>query len=324
MSKNTLRISSFDCLYDYQSGNIQLTSKDKKLRGKPLKITLSNRTEGYDALYSALDEAGLVDHSLTLPELPLQTDFSVLEVAGEDPRFCFNLGMGFKDQPFSVDMRRTPHMLITGGTGTGKTTLQRSIALHCLNHSQSMDIELYGVDFNRVELEPYFRGFEERLATTLEEAYELFRALELRFEERLTELESLGVANVSSSDLPAIYVIVDSLYDIFVAKDFRETPLASKIKKIYEKIIQQGRIAGFFLIGGTQRTDVISGLIRANSAVKILVGRSTLYYAQSALDLPMEVEPMLGLLRSRGTAIASVFGEKSAFSVYSFPQRPDI
>lgn len=317
MANKNLRISSFDCRYDYESGNIELTSKDKRFRGTPLKLTLSNRTEGYNAIYSLLSSEGLIDIESIPPKMGMGKieDLELLNVPGRDPRTNFNLGYVGGFSPYSVDLQRTPHMLTVGSAGSGKTVLQRNVMLHALENSD--EIELYGIDLEKVELKGFFSSQSDRLATSLEDTHRLLTRLVQIIDERYRLLKESGIANAIDTELPWIYLITDELDELTGRRaTSSEEKLRLECLALYLQILKRGRAGGVSVFAATQRADLIPGELLETMGIRIAMGN----LHRSSLERTVgPVGKRAGLLNQLGVALASVYGETRAFSTFVFP-----
>ena len=179
------------------------------------------------------------------------------------------------------------HVLIAGGTGSGKTVLARTMALSLARYNPPRRLQLVLID-------PKRRGFG-RLAPLPHLLTPLIHR-----PERAAEVLSRLVAEMERRDLRAgisygdcaqrVVVMIDELADLILAggRDL-ERPLT--------RLAQRGREAGIHLIACTQRptASVIGGLIKSNFPVRIVGSVASAIDAKVAAGLPRTgAERLLG------------------------------
>lgn len=170
----------------------------------------------------------------------------------------------------TVNLSQTPHFLIAGRTGSGKTVLVKMIILQALWKGMTVSIIDYkrGVD--------YSAEFQDRcsFADSDEKVISVLEALHMEMETRLEFLKNSGYPNIDSYNkthqaayqhhLLVIDEIAECLEKTGVSKD-RKLQI-EKIEKYISSIARLGRAAGINLILATQRgsADVLTGQIRSN------------------------------------------------------------
>ena len=188
------------------------------------------------------------------------------------------LGKDILGKPIMLDLKKLPHLLIAGATGSGKSVCVNSIITSLIYNYDPNYVRFILVDPKMVELQLY-DGLPHLLTPVIIDPmlvpsalkwimYEMERRYRLlsdintrdiiRYNERITE-ENLGL-----EQLPFIVTIIDELADLMM--------VASKeIEGYITRIAQKARAVGIHLVLATQRpsVDIITGIIKANIPARI-------------------------------------------------------
>lgn len=187
------------------------------------------------------------------------------------------IGVKIDGSPYVLDLVDTPHLLIAGTTGSGKSITLQGLLLSALSKS-SNKIRLILIDPKRVEMQS-FKEFTSLLCRPLTEINEIKSALQWainEMEERYRTFENLGIRDISEANrkghkIPYILIAIDELADLLMQD--------STMEAIIARIAQMGRASGLHLILATQRpsADILTGLIRSNvpSRIALRVQKST-------------------------------------------------
>ncbi len=184
------------------------------------------------------------------------------------------LGKNIIGENTFIDIAKTPHLLVAGATGSGKSVCINSIIISILLKSSPEDVKFLLIDPKKVELTPY-EGIPHLLAPVITDAEkatvalnklvdEMEKRYELFTQTMTRNIESYNKIANDEDKLPLIVAIIDELADLMmVASNDVEVSIA--------RIAQKARAAGIHLILATQRpsTDVITGLIKANIPSRI-------------------------------------------------------
>lgn len=184
------------------------------------------------------------------------------------------LGKNITGEDSFIDIAKTPHLLVAGATGSGKSVCINSIITSILLKAKPEEVKFLLVDPKKVELTPY-EGIPHLIApvvTDVEKATvalnKLVEEMEKRYElftdTRTRNIEAYNNSVSKDQQMPLIVAIIDELADLMmVASNDVEISIA--------RIAQKARAAGIHLILATQRpsTDVITGLIKANIPSRI-------------------------------------------------------
>ena len=168
-----------------------------------------------------------------------------------------------------ADLAATPHMLIAGATGSGKSVALNTILTSLIDHTDADTLRLHLVDPKRVELGVFAAAPQvENFKTDVLDAIDLLHDLVDEMERRYEEFEILGVRNITEyldyddhedRAMPYHVLVIDEVADLMLnAKD--------EVEPLIAKLTQLARAAGIHLILATQRpsVNVITGVIKAN------------------------------------------------------------
>lgn len=177
-----------------------------------------------------------------------------------------------------VDLTKTPHLLIAGATGSGKSVCVNSIICSILYRQSPVDVKMMLIDPKIVELK-FYNDIPHLLTPVITDPKRAFQALQYciyEMERRYSLLDSLGVRdigaynekirkrNLATEPLPYIVVVVDELADLM-------TTSGKELESTLARLAAMSRAVGIHLVVATQRpsTDVITGLIKANIPSRI-------------------------------------------------------
>ncbi|MGZ4159856.1 MAG: DNA translocase FtsK [Neobacillus sp.] len=212
------------------------------------------------------------------------------------------LGLDISGKPIVTDLKKMPHGLIAGATGSGKSVCINSILISLLYKASPEDLKLLLIDPKMVELAPYNRIphlvspviTDVKAATAalkwavdeMERRYELFAHTGVRDINRFNEL---AINHKRYSDkLPFIVIIIDELADLMMMSP-------ADVEEAICRIAQKARACGIHLIVATQRpsVDVITGLIKANIPTRIAFSVSSQVDSRTIIDIS-GAEKLLG------------------------------
>ncbi|XJZ26516.1 DNA translocase FtsK [Bacillota bacterium Lsc_1132] len=212
------------------------------------------------------------------------------------------LGLDISGKPIVTDLKKMPHGLIAGATGSGKSVCINSILVSLLYKASPEDVKLLLIDPKMVELAPYNRIphlvspviTDVKAATAalkwavdeMERRYELFAHTGVRDINRFNEL---AVEHGRYADkLPFIVIVIDELADLMMMSP-------ADVEEAICRIAQKARACGIHLIIATQRpsVDVITGLIKANVPTRIAFSVSSQVDSRTIIDIS-GAEKLLG------------------------------
>ena len=215
-----------------------------------------------------------------------------------DNKLVAPLGMNIMGQSEFVEINKTPHMLIAGATGSGKSVCINNIITTILLRAKPDEVKLVLVDPKKVELNVYDNIPHllipvvtdpkkasvalQKIVIEMDRRYDIFNeSLTKNLETYNEYVEKYNKKHTDSpkKKLPYILVIIDELADLMLvaAKDVEESIM---------RITQLARAAGIHLIVATQRpsTDIITGLIKSNIPTRVSFAVSSSIDSRTILD----------------------------------------
>jgi len=172
------------------------------------------------------------------------------------------LGNDVYNKPFVVDLKDTPHMLVAGTTGSGKSVGLRSMLTSLLYFNKNIDLIL--IDPKAVELVIFDELKLADVITDMDKVDQIFDYVLYQVQERYRQLRKRNVSNISEvTDMRYLVLVIDELADLF--------QFNSDAQSILLKIVQKSRAAGVHVIAATQRpsVDVVSGVIKNNFPTRV-------------------------------------------------------
>ena len=225
----------------------------------------------------------------------------------DDKKLLVTFGQDIMGNPVTWQINKTPHMLVAGSTGSGKSVCINSFIVSMLMRTKPDEVKLVLVDPKKVELSMY-NGVPHLLAPVVTDARKANIALKkivVEMERRYDEFERTGTKNIEGYNkyidkqnelnpnepqkhLPFIVVIIDELADLMLVA-------AKEVEDSIMRITQMARAAGIHLIVATQRpsTDVITGVVKANIPTRVAFAVSSQIDSRTILDMA-GAEKLLG------------------------------
>lgn len=177
-----------------------------------------------------------------------------------------------------IDLVQTPHLLIAGATGSGKSVCVNSLICSILYKKKPDEVKLILIDPKIVELKLY-NDIPHLLTPVITEPKKAFRALQyaiFEMERRYSLLDTLGVRDIRSYNrrvkeqklatdpLAYIVIVVDEFADLMATT-------GKELESTIARLTAMSRAIGIHLVLATQRpsVDVITGLIKANIPSRI-------------------------------------------------------
>ncbi|WP_338472047.1 DNA translocase FtsK [Niallia sp. XMNu-256] len=212
------------------------------------------------------------------------------------------LGLDISGKPIVTDLRKMPHGLIAGATGSGKSVCINTILVSLLYKATPDQLKLLLIDPKMVELAPYnhiphlvspvitdVKAATAALKWAVEEMerrYELFAHTGVRDITRFNELAQMH--KQYSDKLPYIVIVIDELADLMMMSP-------ADVEEAISRIAQKARACGIHLIIATQRpsVDVITGLIKSNIPTRIAFSVSSQIDSRTIIDIS-GAEKLLG------------------------------
>ena len=224
---------------------------------------------------------------VTLKEVLGSDNFNTM---GATSKLAFALGQDVAGQPFTADLAKMPHVLISGATGAGKSVCVNAIICSLLMRSTPTEVKLILIDPKRVEMAQY-KGIPHLLAEVIVDSDKAVNALKWTvgtMEARYHEFAQRGVRNIAGFNdalrageprMPYIVIVIDELADLMMVS-------AYEVEATITRIAQLARATGIHLVVATQRpsVQVITGLIKANIPSRIAFAMTSGVDSRTILD----------------------------------------
>ena len=235
------------------------------------------------------------------------------------------IGKTIKNEVFSFDLAKMPHLLVAGATGQGKSVGLNAILASLLYRKHPSELKLVLVDPKKVELSLYSKlekhflaqlpDADEPVITDTQKVVYTLKSLCIEMDTRYDLLKIAGVRNIKEYNekflqrrlnpmkghrfLPYIVVVIDEFADLLMTagRDIEE-PIA--------RLAQLARAIGIHLVIATQRptTQVITGNIKANFPARIAFMVRSSIDSKTILD-EVGAKQLIG----RGDMLISTGGE---------------
>ena len=192
-------------------------------------------------------------------------------------RLPIALGQGISGECQIMDLAQTPHLLIAGATGSGKSVCVNSIICSLVCARTPEELRLLLIDPKIVELK-FYNDIPHLLTPVITESKRAFQALQYclcEMERRYSLLDEVGVRDIASFNrkvdqnksgekLPYIVIVIDELADLMATT-------GKELEATLARLAAMARAVGMHIVLATQRPsiDVITGLIKANIPSRI-------------------------------------------------------
>lgn len=228
------------------------------------------------------------------------------------------MGVDIMGQPEVASLRRMPHLLIAGATGSGKSVGLNAMILSILLRARPEEVRFLMIDPKRIELTNY-NDLPHLLYPVIHEPKMATQALKwavAEMEERYRLLSDKGVRNIETynrkikqelakkplpakkpkseegaageenieeeappAPLPYLVIVIDELADLMMVS-------AREVEESITRLAQMARAAGIHLILATQRpsVDVLTGIIKANMPTRVSFQVSSKTDSRTILD----------------------------------------
>ena len=202
------------------------------------------------------------------------------------------LGKDVSGEAMFTRIDKTPHLLIAGSTGSGKSVCVNTIITSILLKNKPDKVKLIMIDPKMVELSIY-DGIPHLLTSVVTDplkAADVLHKVVLEMESRYREFARTRVRNIEGynkiaekdpdyKEFPYIVVIIDELADLMMVS-------SKEVEESIARIAQKARAAGIHMIIATQRpsVDVITGVIKTNIPSRIAFAVSSSVDSRTILD----------------------------------------
>ncbi|MER2191114.1 MAG: DNA translocase FtsK [Solibacillus sp.] len=203
------------------------------------------------------------------------------------------LGLDLTGKPVTLDLRKMPHGLVAGATGSGKSVCINSILVSLLYKADPSELKLMLIDPKMVELAPFnhiphlvspvitdVKAATAALKWAVEEMERRYQLFMHSGQRHITGYNKLCDQNKQyAQKLPYMLIVIDELADLMMMAP-------QDVEDAICRIAQKARACGIHLIIATQRpsVDVITGLIKSNIPTRIAFAVSSQIDARTILD----------------------------------------
>ena len=225
----------------------------------------------------------------------------------DDSKLAAPLGRDIMGNVKYVEINKTPHMLVAGATGSGKSVCINNIILSVIMRTTPDEVKMVLVDPKKVEFNVY-DGIPHLLTPVVTDPKKASAALQkivVMMDDRYETFKNSGTKNIATYNeyvdkelkknpdcglkrMPFILVIIDELADLMLVA-------AKEVEESIMRITQLARAAGIHLIVATQRpsTDIITGVVKSNIPTRVSFAVSSSIDSRTILDMT-GAEKLLG------------------------------
>ncbi|WP_232299556.1 DNA translocase FtsK [Pontibacillus chungwhensis] len=212
---------------------------------------------------------------------------------GESSPLSVGLGLDIEGSPIVTDLKKMPHGLIAGATGSGKSVCINTILLSLLYKASHEDVKFLLIDPKMVELAPYneLPHLVAPVITDVKAATSALKWAVKEMEQRYERFVEEGVRDIDryndkikakgrlNDKMPYLVIVIDELADLMMMSP-------QDVEDAICRIAQKARACGIHLLLATQRpsVDVITGLIKANIPTRVAFSVSSQVDSRTIVD----------------------------------------
>ena len=223
------------------------------------------------------------------------------EFRNHKSKIAFAVGKDIGGKPVVTDIKKMPHLLIAGATGSGKSVCINSLIMSILYKARPDEVKLIMIDPKVVELSVY-NGIPHLMIPVVTDprkasgalnwaVMEMTKRYEAFAEHQVRDIEGYNarirkgdikdaLGEVITEKMPQIVIVVDELADLMMVA-------SSEVEESICRLAQLARAAGIHLVLATQRpsVNVITGLIKANMPSRIAFSVSSGVDSRTIIDM---------------------------------------
>lgn len=219
--------------------------------------------------------------------------FKTRQFSQAKSRMTIGLGLDISGSPVVTDIKRMPHGLIAGATGSGKSVCINTILASLLFKATPKDVRLLLIDPKMVELAPYndIPHLVSPVITDVKAATQALRWAVEEMEARYQKFVNMGARDIerynqkmaeqnnNQEKMPYLVIVIDELADLMMIAP-------QDVEDSISRIAQKARACGIHLLLATQRpsVDVITGLIKANIPTRIAFSVASQVDSRTMID----------------------------------------
>lgn len=197
-----------------------------------------------------------------------------------------SIGKSLNNEEIQLNLLETPHLLVAGSTGSGKSCILNNIITSlAIKYSQDY-FRMILIDVKQVEFNQYknIKQLATPIITDVEKAIDILNKMCQIMSTRYNILSANNCRNIeeynkkTTEKLCYYLIVIDELADLFIQ--------APDIEIILCRLAQLGRAAGIHLILATQRPDrqTITGRLKVNIPSRLALTVSSIYDSRIILD----------------------------------------
>ena len=198
------------------------------------------------------------------------------------------IALGYKKdtlEPVTINLKESPHILIAGATGSGKSVALNTAICSLLLNNSNADISWLMIDTKRVELSQYngLFGLLKPIAETYKDAEYLLRYAIVIMDDRYKLMKKYQGKHIDDlkdgKQHPHLAIVIDELADLIYGDKQNIEPLLIKLATL-------GRASGIHLIVATQRptVDVVCGQFKANIDTRLALRVASIRDSLNIID----------------------------------------
>lgn len=230
------------------------------------------------ACVSAIEDNGRITYKLVQDKY---FDPLIVDENTDYTNFCNNECLKL-NQHLTWYYRNSPHALVTGSTGRGKTY----ILIYMLRCFKAINAKVYVIDPKHSDLLRLGDMLDCSTASEANYIAKMLRETEELMIQRYKDLSTIGTDYLSLG-LSPVFIVFDELLSFFGGSS--DEKVKKQVRNSMLELITKGRQAGIFIILGTQRGDVQflggSGAIRDQLGLRIILcGSNT---SETAIEMTL-------------------------------------
>ena len=229
--------------------------------------------------------------SVTIKELLSDTNFK-----STTHKIPICIGKDISGNIEVIDLSKTPHLLVAGTTGSGKSVFINTLLASLLYKFSPKQLKLILIDPKMLELSVY-NDIAHLLTPVVTEPKKAIIALKWvckEMERRYSLMNEEGTRNLegynqkAAEALPYIVVFIDEMADLMMTA-------GKEVEHYVQRLAQMARACGIHLVMATQRpsVDIITGSIKANFPSRVSFQVASKYDSRTVLG-EIGAEQLLG------------------------------
>ena len=283
--KNWFKENNIDLVLDTRVDSIDLKAKTVTCKGKSMsydKLVYALGAHCFMAPIPGKDVVGIEIPNKNIETIYLKEILQSEIFKKASSPLTIALGKDIVGQPFITDLKKLPHLLIAGTTGSGKSVGINSMLLSLLYKNSPKTLRLIMIDPKMLEfsiyndiphlLTPVITDSKKALIALSNLVSEMERRYKIMTQTSAKNIESYNQEAIKKNfeTCPCIVVIIDELADLMMTS-------GKDVEFYIARLAQMARASGIHLIVATQRpsVNVVTGLIKANlpSRISFRVGQ---------------------------------------------------